>query len=59
VLNEILGLQNKPKAVVHKVHELTGPKRKKKKKKQQQQQQQKKKKKKKKPGFILLQFVQT
>ena len=30
VLNEILGLHNKPKAVVHSVHKLTGPKRKKK-----------------------------
>ena len=33
VLNEILGLHNKPKAVVHSVHKLTGPKKKKKKKK--------------------------
>jgi len=31
VLNEILGLHNKPKAVVHKVHKLMGPKKKKKK----------------------------
>ena len=28
VLNEILGLHNKPKAVVHSVHKLTGPKKK-------------------------------
>jgi len=33
VLNEILGLHSKPKAVVHSVHKLTGPKKKKKKKK--------------------------
>jgi len=26
VLNEILGLHNKPKAVVHSVHKLTSPK---------------------------------
>jgi len=32
VLNEILGLHNKPKAAVHSVHKLTGPKKKKKKK---------------------------
>jgi len=32
VLNEILGLHNKPKAAVHLVHKLTGPKKKKKKK---------------------------
>jgi len=31
VLNEILGLHNKPKAAVHSVHKLTGPKKKKKK----------------------------
>jgi len=30
VLNEILGLHNKPKAAVHSVHKLTGPKKKKK-----------------------------
>jgi len=42
VLNEILGLHNKPKAVVQPEHKLTGPKKRKKKK-----QQQKKKKKKK------------
>jgi len=29
VLNEILGLPNKPKAAVHSVHKLTGPKKKK------------------------------
>ena len=33
VLNEILGLHNKPKAAVHSVRKLTGPKKKKKKKK--------------------------
>ena len=33
VLNEILGLHSKPKAVVHSVYKLTGPKKKKKKKK--------------------------
>ena len=32
VLNEILGLNCKPKAAVHSVHKLTGPKEKKKKK---------------------------
>jgi len=32
VLNEILGLHNKPKAVVQSVHKLMGPKKKKKKK---------------------------
>jgi len=32
VLNKILGLHNKPKAAVHSVHKLTGPKKKKKKK---------------------------
>jgi hypothetical protein len=32
VLSEILGLYNKPKAVVHSVQKLTGPKKKKKKK---------------------------
>ena len=32
VLNEILGLHNKPKAAMHSVHKLTGPKKKKKKK---------------------------
>jgi len=32
VLNGILGLYNKPKAVVHLVHKVTGPKKKKKKK---------------------------
>jgi len=31
VLNEILGLHNKPKAAVHSVHKLTGHKKKKKK----------------------------
>jgi len=30
VLNEMLGLHNKPKAVVHSVHKLMGPKKKKK-----------------------------
>jgi len=30
VLNEILGLHNKPKAAVHSVHKLTGPKKEKK-----------------------------
>jgi len=30
VLNEILGLHNKPKAAVYSVHKLTGPKKKKK-----------------------------
>jgi len=29
VLNEILGLHNNPKAVVHSVHKLMGPKKKK------------------------------
>jgi len=33
VLNEILGLHNKPKAAVHSVHKLTGSMKKKKKKK--------------------------
>jgi len=33
VLNEILGLHNKPKAAVHSVHKLTGSKKKKKTKK--------------------------
>jgi hypothetical protein len=33
VLNDILGLHNKPKAAVHSVHKLMGPKKKKKKKK--------------------------
>jgi len=33
VLNEILGLHDKPKAAVHPEHKLTGPKKKKKKKK--------------------------
>ena len=33
VLNETLGLHNKPKAAVHSVHKLTGHKKKKKKKK--------------------------
>jgi len=33
VLNDILGLHNKPKAVVHSVHNLTGPKKNNKKKK--------------------------
>jgi len=32
VLNEILGLNNEPKAAVHSVHKVMGPKRKKKKK---------------------------
>jgi len=53
VLNEILGLHNKPKAVVHSVHKLTGPKkkkkkkneRKKKKKKKEEEEEEKKKKK--------------
>jgi len=36
VLNEILGLHNEPKAAVHSVHKLTGPKKKKKKKKRDQ-----------------------
>jgi len=31
VLNGILGLHNKPKAAVHSVHKVTGPKKKKKK----------------------------
>jgi hypothetical protein len=34
VLNEILGLHNKPKAAVHPEHKVTGPKKKKKKKKE-------------------------
>ena len=33
VLNDILGLHNKPKFAVHSVHKVTGPKKKKKKEK--------------------------
>jgi len=55
VLNEILGLHNKPKAVVHLVHKLMGPKKtkmktkktKKKKKKMMKKKMMKKKKEKK------------
>jgi len=47
VLNEILGLHNKPKAAVHSVHKLTGPKKKKKKKKEEEKEKKMKEKKKK------------
>ena len=38
VLNEILGLHNRPKAAVHSAHKLTGPEKKKKKKTPQHRQ---------------------
>ena len=37
VLNAILGLHNKPKAEVHSVHKLTGPKKKKKKEEEEEE----------------------
>ena len=43
VLNEILGLYNRPKAEVRSVHKLTGPKKKKKKKKKKNKKKKKKK----------------
>jgi len=47
VLNETLGLHNKPKAPVHLVHKLTGPKKKEEKKKRRRRRRRKKKKRKK------------
>jgi len=43
VLNEILGLDNKPTAAVHSVHKLTGPKKKKKKKEEEEEEKEKEK----------------
>jgi len=51
VLNEILGLHNKPKAVVNSVHKLTGPKEE---EEEEEEKKKKKKKKKKKRSHILL-----
>jgi len=48
VLNEILGLHNRPKAAVHSVHKLAGKKKKKEKKKKKKKEKKRKKEKKKK-----------
>ena len=44
-LNDVLGLHKMPKAAVHSVHLLTGPKKKKEKKKEKKKKKKKKKKK--------------